>query len=123
MDKLAMLLQAKKANPDLAHDVVSEATNWLKTQLSNAGISFSAADCEKEFCGFSTIQINSIYHGASVTLFLKIAEIKEAPYLFADIRVRNDVERLLFPFFGEFGSDEGQDLVLNYIADFLLSVE
>lgn len=123
MEKLAMLLQAKKANPNLAHDVVMEASDWLKGQLNTADVKFSFASCEKEYCGFSTFQINSIYHGASVTLFIKIAEIKGLAHVFADIRVLDEVQRIMFPFFGEISSDEGKLTALNYIADFLLSVE
>ena len=118
-----MLLAAKKANPDLAHDVVTEASNWLKEQLDAASIHFNFADCEKEFCGFSTFQVQALYHGASVTLFIKIAEVKGQPHVFADIRVLDEVQRIMFPFFGEIGSEEGKALALNYIADFLLSVE
>lgn len=123
MEKLAMLLQAKKANPDLAHDVVSEASDWLKGQFHTANVKFNFADCEHDYCGFATFQINSIYRGSSVTLFIKIAEIKGQPHVFADIRVLEEVPRIMFPFFGEVGSDEGKLTALNYIADFLLSVE
>ncbi|GHC05547.1 hypothetical protein [Cerasicoccus arenae] len=123
MEKLAMLLQAKKANPELAHDVVSAASDWLKTQLQTAQVEFHFADCEKDYCGFATFQINSIYRGSALTLYLKIAEVRATPYVFADIRVRNGVQHVMFPFFGELGSDEGKEILLNYIADFLLSVE
>ncbi len=118
-----MLLAAKKANPDLAHDVVTEASDWLKGQFNTAGIKFNFADCEKEYCGFSTFQIQAIYHGASVTLFIKIAEVKGQAHVFADIRVLDEVQRIMFPFFGEISSDDGKLTALNYIADFLLSVE
>lgn len=118
-----MLLSAKKANPTLAHDVVTEAADWLKGQFNTAEIPFSFANCEKEYCGYATFQIHSNYHGFSVTLFMKIAEIKGMPFLFADIRIRDEAQQILFPFFGEIHSDEGKLTALNYIADFLLSVE
>jgi len=118
-----MLLAAKKGNPHVSHDVVTEASNWLKGQFTTANIKFNYAACEKEYCGFSTFQIAAIYHGYSVTLFIKITEIKGQPYIFADIRVLDEVQRPMFPLFGEIGSDEGRQLALNYIADFLLSVE
>ncbi|WP_309382812.1 hypothetical protein [Cerasicoccus frondis] len=123
MEKLAMLLQAKKADPNLAHDVVTEASDWLKGQFNTADIPFNFANCEKEYCGFSTFQIQASYHGASVTLFIKIAEIKGQAHIFADIRVLDEVQRIMFPFFGEISSDDGKLTALNYIADFLLSVE
>ncbi len=123
MEKLTMLLQAKKASPDLAHDVVTEASDWLKGQFNTADIKFNFADCEKDYCGFATFQISAVYRGRSVILFIKIAEIKGQAYVFADIRVLDEAPRIMFPFFGEVGSDDGKLTALNYIADFLLSVE
>ncbi|MGE9296365.1 MAG: hypothetical protein ACQKBV_08790 [Puniceicoccales bacterium] len=123
MNTLSLLIQSKKANPGLSHDVVTEAAEWLQTQLRTAEIDFSFADCEREFCGYALFQFHRVWHQTAITLYVKIAEIHATPYLFADIRVRDRAEQVLFPFFGEIGSDEGKEIALNYIADFHLSVE
>lgn len=123
MDTLSIILQSKKARVGYAREVVIESATWLKQQFANAKVPYNYADCDRDYCGFATFQIFSIYHGIPVNLFLKIAEIKSQPYVFADIRVRDGNEVVLFPFFGEIGSDEGRELALNYIADYILSVE
>jgi len=123
MNDLEMLIQAKKANPDLAHDVVTAAANWLKHELRTAGVEFSYSACEHDYCGYATFHLHCVWQDTDITLVMKIAEIRATPYLFADIRVLEQEEQVLFPFFGEMGSDEGKEIALNYIADFLLSVE
>lgn len=123
MENLSIILQSKKANVGYAKEVVTESANWLKKQFQEAQVPFNYADCDRDYCGFATFQIYSIFHGIPVNLFLKIAEIKSQPYVFADIRVRDGNEAVLFPFFGEIGSEDGRELVLNYIADYILSVE
>ncbi|MEO0795862.1 MAG: hypothetical protein AAFX93_11895 [Verrucomicrobiota bacterium] len=123
MDTLEILIQSKKANPDLAHDVVSAAAAWLNKELRSAGVSYHLADSEHDFCGYAMFQFHRTWKGTDITLFIKIAEVRETPYVFADIRVREQEENVLFPFFGEIGSDEGKEIILNYLADFLLSVE
>lgn len=123
MVSLDILIQSKKANPELARDVVTAAAQWLHKELVNAKLDFLYADCERDYSGYARFMFHRDWHGTEVTLYVKIAEIRATPYLFADIRVSDASGRVLFPFFGEIGSDEGKETALNYIADFQLSME
>lgn len=121
METLKFLLQSKSADCSIAHDVVSEAVSWMRNQFQNADVSFHYADGGTGHGAYGYFQIKSLLKQTAITLHLKIAEINGVPFVFAEIRVRGQHESILFPFFGEIGSEEGRVTMLHYIADFLLS--
>jgi hypothetical protein len=121
METLKFLLQSKKADATAPHDVVSDAVSWMRTQLRNAEIPHHYTDGGTGFGVYGYFQIKTIFRGAAITLHLKVAEINAMPYAFAEVRVRGQHESILFPFFGEIGSEEGKLTILHYIADFILS--
>lgn len=121
METLKFLLQSKKADIHAPHEVVSSAVAWMRTQLQNAEIPYHYTDGGTGFGVYGYFQIKTIFRGTAITLHLKIAEINTAPYAFAEVRVRGQHESILFPFFGEIGSDDGKLTILHYIADFILS--
>jgi hypothetical protein len=121
METLKFLLQSKSADCSRAQEVVSEAVSWMRTQFRNAEIPFYYADGGLGHGNYGYFQIKSLLKQTAITLHLKIAEINGEPYVFAEIRVRGQHESILFPFFGQIGSEEGKVTILHYIADFMLS--
>lgn len=121
METLKFLLQGKKADLETPLEVVREAVGWMSTQFRNAEIPFQYADGGAGLGSYGYFQIKSTLKGTAITLHLKIAEIHGAPYAFAEVRVREKDEVILFPFFGEIGTAEGKLTILHYIADFVLS--
>jgi hypothetical protein len=121
METLKFLLQSKSADSSRAQEVVSEAVSWMRAQLQNAEIPFHYADGGIGHGIYGYFQIKSLLKQTAITLHLKIAEINGEPYVFSEIRVRGQHESILFPFFGQIGSEEGRVTILHYIADFLLS--
>ncbi len=119
---LAYLLETKKMDSARPAVIIGEACDWLKAQLHEANVSYHFTDSGvQEHGGYGYFQIKALFKSTPITLHIKIAEIHERPFCFADIRVRGQHERLLFPFFGEIGSDDGRLTILHYTADFLLS--
>jgi len=121
METLKFLLQTKSADSSKAQEVVSEAVEWMRTQFKNAEIPFHYSDGGVGHGIYGYFQIKSLLKQTAITLHLKIAEINNEPYAFAEIRVRGHHEGILFPFFGSIGSEEGRVTMLHYIADFILS--
>lgn len=121
---LAYLLETKKADSERASVIIDRACDWFKEQLEEAQVPYHFTNSGvQEHGGYGYFQIKSIFKGTAITLHLKIAEIHEKPFCFAEIRVRGQQERLLFPFFGEIGTHEGKLTILHYVADFLLSTQ
>lgn len=121
METLKFLLQSKKADSSRSHDVVNEANAWMHQQFHSAGIPYHFADGGAGYGIYGYFQIKSLLKEIAITLHVKIAEINGVPYASAEVRVRGHQERVLFPFFGEIGSDEGKLLLLHFISDFMLS--
>lgn len=121
METLKFLLQAKKADCSHSNDIVSESVSWVKTQFQNAEVPFYYSEGGVGHGKYGYFQIKSLLKETAITLHLKIAEIHSTPYAFAEVRIRGQHESILFPFFGEIGSEEGKEVILHYIADFLVS--
>ena len=121
METLKFLLQSKKADDPELHEVVQDAVSWMRGQFENAEIPFHYSDGGVGHGAYGYFQIKSLLRETAITLHLKIAEINGEPYVFSEIRVRGQHESILFPFFGQIGSEEGKLVILHYIADFLLS--
>lgn len=117
-------MDTKKHSPGHTVDVVSDATRWLKAALNGAGVRYTYASCEMgEPFGFAAITILRRYRNDHVVLDLKVAEIKEMPYVFVEIRTTGKLAGRLFPFFGNLRHEEDRENLLHYIADFMLSSE
>lgn len=121
METLKFLLQGKKADLQTPREVVHEASEWMRTQLTNAGITFQQAARGSGLGAFSHFQIQSHIGKMSITLHLKVAEINGQAYAFSEVRVTEERETVLFPFFGEISTTDGKTTILHYIADFILS--
>ena len=123
-DDLRHVIAAKQNSPSHAVEVVSEAARWLKGALKGADVHFSYGSCEeRDPFGFAAFTIVRSYHGMPTTLDLKIAEIRDTPYIFAEVRTHGKSEGTLFPFFGDLRSEDHRDLLLHYIADFVTSTQ
>ena len=121
---LRVIIEGKRHLPSRTYEIVSEASDWVKAALEGAGVNFSYASCEEEdHYGFAAFRIIRSNRGGSVILDLKVAEIRDTPYIFAEVRSVGRTEGSLFPFFGNIRSEDGRDLLLHYIADFLMSTE
>lgn len=121
METLKFLLQSKKADSSRSHDVVAEANAWMHQQFRTAGIRYHFADGGAGYGIYGYFQIKSLLKETAITLHVKIAEINSMPYVSAEVRVRGQQEGILFPYFGEIGSEEGKLTLLHFIADFMLS--
>jgi hypothetical protein len=121
METLKFLLQSKKADSTRPHDVVSDATAWMRQQFHNAGIAYHYADGGAGYGVYGYFQIKSLLKETAITLHVKIAEINGVPFAAAEVRVRGQHEGILFPYFGEIASEEGKLFLLHFIADFMLS--
>ena len=121
METLKFLLQGKQADRDLPSTVVADAVSWMNTQFKNADVSYHYSEGGGGHGIYGYFQIKSLLKGQAITLHVKIAEINGVPYVFAEVRVRGQHETILFPYFGEIGSEEGKLTLLHFIADFLLS--
>ena len=121
METLKFLLQSKKADSSRSHEVVSDAAAWMHQQLRNAEIAYHFADGGAGFGEYGYFQIKSLLKQTAITLHIKIAEINGSPFASAEVRMRGHGETILFPYFGEIGSEEGKLNILHFIADFVLS--
>lgn len=121
VETLKFLLQTKKAAYTRSNEIVAEAVSWMRTQFQNAEVPFYYSEGGASHGTYGYFQIKSLLKETAITLHLKIAEIHSTPYVFAEVRVRGQHETILFPFFGEIGSEDGRVVILHYIADFLLS--
>ena len=121
METLKFLLQGKKASIELPREVVNDAVSWMHQQFKNAEISYHYSDGGSGHGVYGYFQIKSLLQEQAITFHLKIAEINGVPYGSADVRARGQRETILFPYFGEIGSEEGKLTLLHFIADFMLS--
>lgn len=121
METLKFLLQGKQADRELPSHVVADAVSWLHTQFKNADIPYHYSEGGGGHGIYGYFQIKSMLKAQAITLHVKIAEINTQPYVFAEVRVRGQHETILFPYFGEMGSEEGRLTLLHFIADFMLS--
>lgn len=121
METLKFLLQSKKADLDAPREVVREAVDWMHTQLQVAEIPHHYSDGGSGLGSYGYFQIKSLLKQTAITLHIKIAEINGIPYAFAEVRVRGHHEMILFPFFGEIGTNDGKSTILHYVADFILT--
>lgn len=122
IDELALVMASKRGSAPAAVAIVSEASRWLKSALKGANIAFNYASSEqKRHYGFSAFTIVRKYQGQLTVLDMKIAEIRGAPYVFAEMRTLGKLEGTLFPFFGNLSSDDDRELLLHYIADYVIS--
>ena len=122
IDELRNIVLAKQNGPSTTVDVVCDAAGWLKAALKGAGVPFRYASCEEcDHYGFATFAIARSYRGDRVTLDLKIAEIRNEPYAFAEVHRGSSGPASLFPFFGGAASEDGRELLLHYAADFNIS--
>ncbi|MBK1880149.1 hypothetical protein [Pelagicoccus mobilis] len=121
---LSLVMATKLASPSRTVDVVAKASQWLKASLKGAGVAFSYSSCEEEdHYGFAAITIVRKYRGEPACLDIKIAEIRDRAYIFAEVRSLGKFEGTMFPFFGDLHSDDERDLLLHYIADFVISAD
>lgn len=123
-EELKLLIEIKRGQPSQTIDVVSEAGRWLKAALKGADVKFSYSSCEEQdHYGYAAFTIVRSYAGEPVSLDLKVAEIRSTPFIFAEVRSLGRHGGTLFPFFGDMRSEDGRDLLLHYIADFVMSTE
>ena len=123
METLKFLLQSKKGDSSRPCDVVAAAVSWMSEQLRNAEVSYHYSDGGVGHGVYGYFQIKSILKDTAITLHLKIAEINDLPFASVEVRVRGQHQGILFPYFGEIGSEEGKLLLLHFIADFLLTTK
>jgi hypothetical protein len=121
-DDLRHVLAAKKNAVSNTLEVVSESAAWLKGALKGADVPFSYGSCEeKDPFGFAAFTVVRSYRGTPTTLHLKIAEIRDTAFIFAEVRSHGKAEGTLFPFFGDLSSEDHRNLLLHYVADFVAS--
>ncbi|MCF7733855.1 MAG: hypothetical protein K9N23_19365 [Akkermansiaceae bacterium] len=121
METLKLLLQSKQDDCALANEVVAAAVSWMGTQFHNAEVSYHYSDGGVGHGVYGYFQIKSLLKDTAITLHLKIAEINGLAYASVEVRVRDQHQGILFPYFGEFASEEGKLTLLHFISDFLLS--
>jgi len=122
-DDLKVVMDAKRGAPSNTVDIVSEASGWLKAALKGAGVFFNYASCDEDQYGFSVFTIIRFYKKIPTTLDIKIAEINGRPYVFAEVRSLGKFEGTLFPFFGNLKDESDRELLLHFVADFVLSTD
>jgi hypothetical protein len=123
-DALHVLIEKKRHYPSVTCDVVAPTTEWIKALLKEAGISFNFSECEQhDHYGFSTFYLQRWTGNGYLTLQVKVTEIDGKPFVFAALHKMGDIGHSGFPFFQCVDEENGRDLLLNYIADFLLSTE
>ena len=121
-NNLKLLLEQKLNMSSRTCEVVSEASRWLKAELTGAGVRYHYAACdERDHYGFAVFTITRTNGATQLILETKIAELGEQPYAFAQVRMLGRFDSALFPLFGEIATDEGRQLLLHYISDFVLS--
>ena len=123
VDDLKLIIETKRHQPASTVEVVSNAARWLKAALKGSGVAFSYSSCHEEHYGYAVITLLRSHRGQPVSLDLKIAEIKDRPYVFAEVRSLGHFGGTMFPFFSDMQSDDSRELLLHYISDFILSTE
>lgn len=124
IDDLKLIIETKQHSQPRTVEVVSEAARWFKAALKGAGVRYAYASCEEEdHYGYASFTVIRTYRGQPVSLDLKIAEVRDSPHFFAEVRTMGKFEGNLFPFFGDLRSDDSRELLLHYVADFVISTE
>jgi hypothetical protein len=123
VEDLKLIIETKRHQPTSTVDVVSNASAWLKAALKGAGVHFSYSACREEHYGYAVMTLLRSHRGHPVSLDLKIAEIQNRPYVFAEVRSLGRFGGTMFPFFSDMQSDDSRELLLHYISDFILSTE
>ena len=114
-------MNLKQSNPGRAVEVVSEASRWLKAQFAGAGIQCHYTPCEADNpSSFATFSVSKEHKGVQLALYLKVAEIRERPFVFAEVLQTSRMHGSLFPFFADISLDDAKQNLLHYISDFLL---
>lgn len=122
INDLQLVIETKRHLPARTVDTVSEAARWLKSALKGAQVNFRYASCEeRDHYGFAAFTVIRSYKDAPVCLELKVAEIRDTAYVFAEVLSLGGSKSRLFPFFGEMQSESGRELLLHYMADFVIS--
>lgn len=120
-NELWLIIESKRNQMNETLVVVSEASAWLKAQLTGAKVDYSYTPCPANnpsaFGAFSVIRK---YKGKKVALDLKVTEINRKPFVFAEVIQLGDDHGRWFPFFGDIATDEMKQNLLHYISDFLL---
>ncbi len=120
-DELSLILNIKRNQPNQALEVVSEASRWLKSQLSGVDCQFDYTACEPgNPSAFATFSVLKECNGVRLVLDMKVAEVHGKPYVFAEILQIGSMQGRLFPFFADISSHASKQHLLHYIADFLL---
>ena len=122
-EDLKLIIDAKRHHPPNTIEVVSDAARWVKAALKGAGVHYSYSQCEEDHYGYAVVTVVRSHRGEPVSLDLKIAEIQDRPYVFAEVRSLGRFGGTMFPFFGDLQSDESRTQLLHYVADFILSTE
>ncbi len=121
---LKLIIDTKRHAPTHTLDVVCDEARWMKAALKGANIAYSYGSCEEEdHYGYAAFTIIRRYRGEPVSLELKIAEVRDEPHFFVDVRSLGKLDGHLFPLFGALRSTDNRDLLLHYIADFVMSTE
>lgn len=119
---LSLIMNMKRNQPGRTVEVVSEASRWLKSQFSGAGVAISYSPCEEgNPSTFATMSVIKELNGRKLVLSLKIAEIGDKPFVFAEIIPIGNSQGSLFPFFADLSTDEAKQSLLHYVSDFLLT--
>ena len=119
METLKFLLQGKKADSNRSKEVVTESASWMQIQLENADIESEFTEGGANFGYYGCFRVKSLLKESAITLHMKIAEINCVPYVHAEVHGEQD--QVIFPYFGEIGSEDGKHKLLHFIADFRLS--
>ena len=121
-DQLALIISQKQNTPSRTCEIVSEAAVWLKAELTGAGVKYLYGACEEnEHYGYANFLLNRHYEGIPIMMEIKIAEIENKPFVFADVRSSGRHSGMGFPFFSSLAPESGQELFLHYLSDFILS--
>ena len=121
--ELKLIIETKRHQAPTTIQVVSDAARWVKAALKGADVPFSYSSCDRDHYGYAVITLLRSYNGEPVSLDLKIAEIEDLPYVFAEVRSLGRFGGTMFPFFGDLHSEDSRRLLLHYISDFVLSTE
>lgn len=120
-DDLSLILNLKKTQSNEALQVVSDASRWLKAQLSGAGAKYHYTPCEADNPSTSAMfSVTKELKGTIVVLDLKVAEVNGKPFVFAQVLKVGAQPTHLFPLFTDLSTQDAKQNLLHYIADFLL---
>ncbi|ADE55613.1 hypothetical protein [Coraliomargarita akajimensis] len=120
-NELSFILNMKREQTSNVIEVVSEASRWIKAQLSGAGVEFAYTPCEADNPStFATFSVSKEQGNNLIVLDLKVAEINSKPYVFAQVLQVGAIQGQLFPYFADISSSAAKQSLMHYIADFIL---